>query len=356
MADGLVQGQNRDSASAVTRLISLVVSARARARPKRAVRLTTSRPGGGAASTDASAPPAMQTTGRCLAVRTPGPGELEHTARHLAVERRGIEVPLPGDGQVGPLQTVAEADQPGHEVEAGLDPGAERDEPARQPACRAAAGDAGDVDARLTPVAGGDLDEALAERRDLCRRGALLRPEHGGGVTEACRHVAGDDELHSPQRLWRSHGLVRAEAAVGRRRSRRSRPRSAVPPRRGRPGGAGPRRRWWRAPGRRAGVAAGGPAPRRATSRPPPSAAPLPSFGSSMRHSASTRAPRGPVTSVVCATPPSARSRPSPPSDIGTSSAVHPAARAAPAMAAATSPAEAVPRNLSGAATRWGTR
>ena len=111
----------------------------------------------------------------------------------------------------------AQPDQPGHEVEAGLDPGAEGDEPARQPARRPAARDAGDVDAGLTPVTGRDLDEALAERHDLRRRGALLRPEHGGGVTEAGRHVGGDDELDPPQCRRRSHGLVRAQAAVGRR-------------------------------------------------------------------------------------------------------------------------------------------
>jgi len=76
---------------------------------------------------------------------------------------------------------------------------------------------------------------------------------------------------------------------------------------------------------------------------------------SSMRHSASTGFPRGPATVVWCLVPPRASSRPSPPSDIGTSSAVHPAPRAAAAMVAATSVPLAVPRNLSGAATGWGT-
>ena len=73
------------------------------------------------------------------------------------------------------------------------------------------------------------------------------------------------------------------------------------------------------------------------------------------RHSASTGWPRGPGTVVWRDAPPSASSRPSPPSDIGTSSAVQPARRAAAAAAAAASPAEAVPRNLSGATTRCGT-
>ena len=82
---------------------------------------------------------------------------------------------------------------------------------------------------------------------------------------------------------------------------------------------------------------------------------PAGSSPSRMRHSASTGRPRGPATVVVLGSPPSASRRPSPPSDIGTSSAVHPAWRAASAIAAAASAADAVPRNLSGAATRCGT-
>ena len=70
------------------------------------------------------------------------------------------------------------------------------------------------------------------------------------------------------------------------------------------------------------------------------------------RHSASVGAPSGPGTEVRCGVPPTARRRPSPPSDMGISSALHPTRRAAPPTAAATSAAVAVPRNLSGAAMR----
>ena len=55
---------------------------------------------------------------------------------------------------------------------------------------------------------------------------------------------------------------------------------------------------------------------------------------------------------VRCSVPPTASRVPSPPSAIGTSSADQPSRRAAPAAAAATAGAPAVPRNLSGAATR----
>ncbi len=114
--------------------------------------------------------------------RVPGPGQLEDAAGHLAVERRGVEVPFPGDDQVRPFQPAGQADQPGHEVESWFDPGAEGDEPAREAAGRTAARDVGDVDARLVPVAGRHRHQALAELLDLRRRRALLRPEHGGGV------------------------------------------------------------------------------------------------------------------------------------------------------------------------------
>ena len=70
-------------------------------------------------------------------MRAPGAGELEHATGHLAVERRGVEVSLAGDGEVGPLQAAGQADQPGHEVEARLDPGPEGDQPAGQPPGRA---------------------------------------------------------------------------------------------------------------------------------------------------------------------------------------------------------------------------
>ncbi len=75
--------------------------------------------------------------------------------------------------------------------------------------------------------------------------------------------------------------------------------------------------------------------------------------GPTMCHSTSTGSPSGPATVEWWTSPCTASRIPSPPSAIGTSSAVQPAARAEPAAAAATSEAAAVPRNLSGAATRW---
>src|SRR5580704_15885966 len=63
IADASGQGQNRSSAVAVTSSISAVVSARARARPNRSVRLTTSIPVGGERRSAGSAPPQIQTTG-----------------------------------------------------------------------------------------------------------------------------------------------------------------------------------------------------------------------------------------------------------------------------------------------------
>ena len=69
------------------------------------------------------------------------------------------------------------------------------------------------------------------------------------------------------------------------------------------------------------------------------------------RHAASTGAPSGPVTRDVRLGPPSTSSRPSPPSDIGTSSASWPSSQQALPTAAHASAAVAVPRNLSSAAT-----
>ena len=77
IADASGQGQNRSSAAAVTFPISAVVSARARARPNRSVRLTISIPVGGERRSAGSAPPQIQITGHRLPTRdnTP-PGTL----------------------------------------------------------------------------------------------------------------------------------------------------------------------------------------------------------------------------------------------------------------------------------------
>ena len=112
-------------------------------------------------------------------------------------------------------ETVGQADEAGDEVEAGLYARPERDQPARQASGGTPARHAGDVDARLAPVAVRHLDQAPPERLDLLRRGALLRPEHRRGIGEARRDVTGHDEVDAGQRGRRAHGLERAEAAVG---------------------------------------------------------------------------------------------------------------------------------------------
>ena len=60
-----------------------------------------------------------------------------------------------------------------------------------------------------------------------------------------------------------------------------------------------------------------------------------------------TGAPSGPVTIVLRLGPPSTSRRPSPPSDIGTSSASAPSSQQAWPTAAVASAADTVPRNLS---------
>jgi len=90
-----------------------------------------------------------------------------------------------------------------------------------------------------------------------------------------------------------------------------------------------------------------------ASSRPATRAISMTAVPRSSRQPASTGAPSGPVTTVVRSGPPSTSSRPSPPSAMGISTQSAPAAVAARPMAAATSRAVPVPRNLSGAATTF---
>src|SRR5207253_432133 len=72
-------------------------------------------------------------------------------------------------------------------------------------------------------------------------------------------------------------------------------------------------------------------------------------------HAARTLSPSGPVTTVSRFGPPRTSSVPSPPSATGTGSQSHHESNAARQIAAAASAADAVPRSLSGQATRRGT-
>ena len=346
---GPAQGQNRARASAVTWPISAAVSPRAWTRPNRAVRLTTSRPAGGATSSDRSAPPAMHRTGSGVPAR---PGQREHAPGHLAVERGRVEVALAGDDQVGPLHPLGQAHQLGDEVEARLDPRAERDQATGEAPGGAGAGHRRHVDAGLAPVARGDVGQAAPERLHLLGRGALLGPEHRGGIEEGRGHVARHDELDAVQRLGRTHGVERALTAVGRgrppaadddaARSRVARRHEELPDARragaDRVVAVGPRqqgasRRTRHLDDRRGAAGRVQHAPLGLDRRAERAA-----------HHGGVRAPRRVRRAGPRRRRTSGPRRPS-----------IPPRRAAPAAAAAASAADAVPRNLSGAATRWGT-
>ena len=217
-------------------------------------------------------------------------------------------------------------------------------------------GTLGDVDARLAPVALRHLDEAPAELHDLRR---AWRPSAGRTRWRRRRSAS--------SRRRRRRARSRRSAAGEPTASKAPSPPSVVddPPQpitmRRAPASRAARRSWPTP----VVLARTGSSPRGRGSRARPAARDIsttavsgaaPSGPPSMRHSASTRAPSGPVTTVVCGVPPRARSRPSPPSDMGTSSAVQPAARAASGDGRRHLAGRRRPPELSGAATRWGTR
>ncbi len=198
VADGPAQGQNRATASAVTWPISAAVAARASTRPKRAVRLTTSSPSGGATSSALSDSAGDAEDRQRLA---PGACQCQHATGHLAVERRRVEVTLARHHQVGAIHAPRQGDEARHEVETRLDPGAQRHEATGQPSRRACTGHARHVDAGLALVARRHLDQAAPESLDLRGCGALLGTEYRGGIEERRGHVARHDQLDPSQRL-----------------------------------------------------------------------------------------------------------------------------------------------------------
>src|SRR3984957_18830018 len=115
----------------------------------------------------------------------------QHATGHLAAERGGVEVPLPGDDHVGPGQPGVKIDQPRHQVESVNQAGAQGDQPSGQPSGRPRAGRGVDVDPEVAPVAVGEGTEAVRQPGDLRGRGALLGAEDPGGLAEWRRHVTG---------------------------------------------------------------------------------------------------------------------------------------------------------------------
>ena len=75
-------------------------------------------------------------------------GPLEHAADDLALEARDVELALAGDDELGAVERGVEPRGLRDDVEAGLEPRAERGEPAGETTRGAAAFDLGDVDAR----------------------------------------------------------------------------------------------------------------------------------------------------------------------------------------------------------------
>src|SRR5271165_4898670 len=124
-----------------------------------------------------------------------------HPADDLAVHRRRVETPLPGDHEVRPVEALFEADDRRHQLEPGHQPAAERGQPTGQPAGGAAAGEPGHVDAVVPPVTRRQLDQPVGQLHHLVGARPLLGPEHPGGILEPGGHVARHHQLGAPEVL-----------------------------------------------------------------------------------------------------------------------------------------------------------
>ncbi len=267
----------------------------------------------------------------------------------------GSRWPSPVTTRSARSDAAGQPDHARHQVEARLDPGAQG-QPGRRPGPRRPRRRARcHIDADLAPVAVRHRGEARASV-STC---AAVAPFWGPKIRAASRKGVVTSQATTsstpPRASGRAHRLEGPPAAVGgggAAAADHDAARAGVPGGQQEladPGGAGADRVVPAGPGQQG--AAGG------TGHLDDGGGALAAVRpSSRRHSASTGSPSGPATTVARRAPPSASNRPSPPSDIGTSSALQPAAAGRPDAAAATSAADDVPRNLSGAATRCGMR
>ena len=117
-----------------------------------------------------------------------GPGRRRASSRTppgtLPSNEGGSRRPSPVTTRSARSSRPARPTRPATRSNPGLYPGPEGGQPARQPPGRPGSGHPGHVDARLVAVARRHLGQAPAERVDLGGGGALLRPEHRGGVEE----------------------------------------------------------------------------------------------------------------------------------------------------------------------------
>ena len=148
--------------------------------------------------------------------------ERRDTPDHLARGAGVVEASLAGDHQVGAVEVVVEVELVGDQLEARQQRPTECSQRAPEPARSAAAGDRGDVDAEVVAEHLRHPVQTPGEQCDLCRGGALLRPEDLCCVGEGGRDVARDqqfDLLEAGNRRDRPDG---SEAAVGGRRAAES--------------------------------------------------------------------------------------------------------------------------------------
>jgi len=146
---------------------------------------------------------------------TGGVGELEHSTDDLAVERLGVDEPLPCDHEVGLSDRGGEAERFRNDVEAVDEPCADGGQSTGEPTGRTGTLERSDIDAAFVRPRSGEHLEATGQQFHLGRRGAFLGAEDRSRIDEGRPHVAGDPQVDASQLLHGPDGLERPESAVG---------------------------------------------------------------------------------------------------------------------------------------------
>lgn len=146
-------------------------------------------------------------------------GDRLHATDNFAAKALLVEKSFTGDDQISGIGLVVQVQFVGDQVESGHQLSPERDECTGETTSGTAPGDFADVKPVVLQIHLGETLESTDQHRHLSRGRAFLRPEDRRCIDEGRGHIAGDQQLDTPQPLRGTDRAERTQSPVGGRRT-----------------------------------------------------------------------------------------------------------------------------------------